>query len=185
MQPNGIFIGENLISGGIVIIDTYNKIYNNPHECMIADSGSDSSPELAVNVLATASVDGFAQRLGTTIFARQAKNAGGTAVLAGLRNLEGDVLGLAASGQVTAALPMPLIVAGVPRVDGKVGVRVADWKALSALIPGARLEGEAALSLELLSQQAETAAATAAHTQQATLRWRVPRLLYRRATPRW
>ena len=146
---------------------------------MIADSGSDSSPELAVNVLATASVDGFAQRLGTTIFARQAKNAGGTAVLAGLRNLEGDVLGLAASGQVTAALPMPLIVAGVPRVDGKVGVRVADWKALSALIPGARLEGEAALSLELLSQQAETAAATAAHTQQATLRWRVPRLLYR------
>ncbi len=154
-----------------------------------ADSGSDSTPELAVNVQATASVDGFAQRLTTTIFARQAKDAGGTAVLAGLRDLQGDMLGLAASGQVTAALPMPLIVAGVPRVDGKVGVRVADWKALSALIPGARLEGEAALSLELLSQQAEAAAATVAHTrqasgqqvfgQQATLRWRVPRLLYR------
>ncbi len=154
-----------------------------------ADSGSDSTPELAVNVQATASVDGFAQRLTTTIFARQAKDAGGTAVLAGLRDLQGDMLGLAASGQVTAALPMPLIVAGMPRVDGKVDVRVADWKALSALIPGARLEGEAALSLELLSQQAEAAAATVAHTrqasgqqvfgQQATLRWRVPRLLYR------
>ena len=146
---------------------------------MIANSGSDSSPELAVNVQATASVDGFAQRLATTIFARQAQDAGGTAILAGLRDLQGDVLGLAATGQVTAALPMPLIVAGMPRVDGKVDVRVADWKALSALIPGARLEGEAALSLELLSQQAETAAASAAHTQQATLRWRVPRLLYR------
>ena len=156
---------------------------------MVANSGSDSSPELAVNVQATASVDGFAQRLGTTIFARQAKEAGSTAVLVGLRDLQGDVLGLAASGQVTAALPMPLIVAGMPRVDGKVDVRVADWKALSALVPGAQLEGEAALSLELLSQQAEAAAATAAHTrqasgqqvfgQQATLRWRVPRLLYR------
>lgn len=145
----------------------------------VADSGSDSSPELAVNVLATASVDSFAQRLATTIFARQAKDAGGTAVLAGLRNLEGDVLGLAATGLVTAALPMPLVVAGMPRVDGKVDVRVADWKALSALIPGARLEGEAALSLELLSQQVESAKATPAYTQQATASWRVPRLLYR------
>ena len=108
---------------------------------MVANSGSDSSPELAVNVQATASVDGFAQRLGTTIFARQAKEAGSTAVLVGLRDLQGDVLGLAASGQVTAALPMPLIVAGMPRVDGKVDVRVADWKALSALVPGAQLEG--------------------------------------------
>ncbi|MCX6383435.1 MAG: hypothetical protein NTV16_02970 [Actinobacteria bacterium] len=43
MQTSGIFIGENLISNGIVIVDTYNKIYNNPHECIIADSGSGKS----------------------------------------------------------------------------------------------------------------------------------------------
>ena len=43
MQASGIFIGENLISNGIVIVDTYNKIYNNPHECIIADSGSGKS----------------------------------------------------------------------------------------------------------------------------------------------
>jgi len=43
MEPKGIFIGENVLSGGLVIIDTYNKIYNNPHECIIADSGSGKS----------------------------------------------------------------------------------------------------------------------------------------------
>ena len=43
MHTSGIFIGENLISNGIVIVDTYNKIYNNPHECIIADSGSGKS----------------------------------------------------------------------------------------------------------------------------------------------
>jgi len=42
-SQRGIFIGENVISGGLVIIDTYNKIYNNPHECIIADSGSGKS----------------------------------------------------------------------------------------------------------------------------------------------
>lgn len=143
-------------------------------------SGSSPDTELAVNVQAAASVDGFVQRLGATIFARPSQDAGSTAVLAGVRDLQGDVLGLAVSGQVMAALAMPLAVAGMPCVDGKVDVRVADWQALSALVPGARLEGEAALSLELLSQQAEAAPqAQQAHTQQATLRWRVPRLLYR------
>jgi len=43
MEPAGVFIGENVVSGGLVIIDTYNKIYNNPHECIIADSGSGKS----------------------------------------------------------------------------------------------------------------------------------------------
>ncbi|MHB8276036.1 MAG: VirB4 family type IV secretion system protein [Candidatus Humimicrobiaceae bacterium] len=43
MEPAGVFIGENVISNGLVIIDTYNKIYNNPHECIIADSGSGKS----------------------------------------------------------------------------------------------------------------------------------------------
>ena len=51
MQPKGIFIGENIISGGIVIIDTYNKIYNNPHECIIADSGSGKSFRLKADAI--------------------------------------------------------------------------------------------------------------------------------------
>ncbi|MTJ91385.1 MAG: translocation/assembly module TamB [Desulfovibrio sp.] len=147
-----------------------------------ADTGpaTDAIPEaeLAVNVQATARVDTFAQRLGATIFARQGRDAGSTALLAGVRDLQCDVLGVAASGQVTAVLPMPLVAGGMPRADGKIDVRVADWKALSAIVPGARLDGDAALSLELRSQQAEATAAPG-HTQQASLRWRVPRLSYR------
>ena len=152
--------------------------------------GTGPDSELAVNVQATAMVDGFAQRFGATIFARQARDAGSTTLLAGVRDLQCDVFGLAGSGQVTGALTSPLTrplalplalpkaLAGMARVDGKVDVRVADWKALSALIPGARLEGDAALSLELLSQQPEAGTAAPANTQQATLRWRVPRLFY-------
>ena len=43
METKGVFIGENVTSNGLVIIDTYSKIYNNPHECIIADSGSGKS----------------------------------------------------------------------------------------------------------------------------------------------
>lgn len=43
METKGVFIGENVVSNGLVIIDTYSKIYNNPHECIIADSGSGKS----------------------------------------------------------------------------------------------------------------------------------------------
>ena len=139
---------------------------------------SDSSPELAVNVQAAASVDGFAQRFATTVFARSAQDAGRAALLAGVRDLQGDVLGIAVAGQLTAALPLPLVVAGMPRMDGKIDVRLADWKAISALLPGARLDGDAALTLELRSQPGEVTAAPA-YTQQASLRWRVPRLFYR------
>lgn len=144
-----------------------------------ADSRSDSGPELAVNVQASATVDSFAQHLGATVFARQGGDAPRSSLLAGVRDLQCDMLGLAASGQVTAAMPLPLVLAGMPTIDGKVDVRVADWKALATLLPGAGLEGEAALSLELGSQQAADGAATKAYTQQATLRWRVPRFFYR------
>ena len=145
--------------------------------------GADSGPELAVRVQAAATADSFAQSLGATVFARQSRQGDRSTLLAGLRDLQCDVLGIVASGQLEAALPLPLALpvglAGMPRVDGKVDVRVADWKALSALLPGARLEGDAALSLELRSQQAGDGAAMQASSQQATLRWRVPRFFYR------
>lgn len=43
MEDKGIMIGENVTSQGLVIIDQYNKIYNNPHLVIIADSGSGKS----------------------------------------------------------------------------------------------------------------------------------------------
>ena len=49
-------------------------------------------------------------------------------------------------------------VAGLPRADGRVDVRVTDWQGLAALLPGARMNGEAALSLELQSSQKASAA---------------------------
>ncbi len=64
---------------------------------------------------------------------------------AGLRKLRLNALGLEAAGQLAASLPP----GSMPACDGKLDVRVANWAALSTLVPGARLDGEAALSLEL------------------------------------
>ena len=51
MEPSGILIGENVISNGLIILDTYGKIYNNPHECIIADSGSGKSFRIKVDAI--------------------------------------------------------------------------------------------------------------------------------------
>lgn len=40
MESRGTYIGDNETSGGLVIVDYRNKIYNNGHKCIIADSGS-------------------------------------------------------------------------------------------------------------------------------------------------
>ncbi|MEN8906913.1 MAG: hypothetical protein ABF289_13225 [Clostridiales bacterium] len=40
MEDTGVLIGENSISGGLVIADFRNKIYNNSHMAIIADSGA-------------------------------------------------------------------------------------------------------------------------------------------------
>lgn len=40
MEKKGTFIGENETSKGLVIADYRNKIYNNSHMCILADSGS-------------------------------------------------------------------------------------------------------------------------------------------------
>ena len=166
--------------------------------------------ELTVRVQASAVVDSHPQRLGVTLFALQDREGGQALLRAGVRDLQCQLMGVAGSGQVTAALPLPLPAGGMPRLDGKVDVRVADWQALSAMLPGARLDGDAALSLELGSHKAEPAApaavqspphqdfsgqdfsgpnpqtqakqsppSQAVYTQQAGVRWRVPRLAYR------
>lgn len=43
MEERGKLIGENSKSNGLVIIDFYNRIYNNPHLAIIADSGAGKS----------------------------------------------------------------------------------------------------------------------------------------------
>lgn len=43
MEERGKLIGENIKSNGLVIVDLYNRIYNNPHLAIIADSGSGKS----------------------------------------------------------------------------------------------------------------------------------------------
>lgn len=176
---------------------------------------AEQAAELTVKVQASAVVDSHSQRFGATLFALNDREDGHGLLRAGVRDLQCQLLGVAGSGQLAAALPLPPLTGGMPRVDGKVDVRVADWQALSAMLPGARLDGDAALSLELVSQRAEPVVPTAAqnssgqdssvqnppvqsppgqnpqvqtiqppapqttYTQQATLRWRVPRLAYR------
>lgn len=187
-------------------------------EVGLSDPGqkdAEQAAELTVKVQASAVVDSHPQRFGATLFALNGREDGHALLRAGVRDLQCQLLGVAGSGQLAAVLPLPPLTGGMPRVDGKVDVRVADWQALSAMLPGARLDGDAALSLELVSQRAEPAVPTAAqnssgqdssvqnppaqsppgqnpqaqtmqppapqvaYTQQATLRWRVPRLAYR------
>lgn len=99
-------------------------------------------PELTVQLDVNGRWDGQPLSLESQIFAGRSE---GDMLQAGLRNLRLNALGLAAAGQVTATLPP----GSMPACDGKLDVRVADWAALSTLVPGARLDGEAALSLEL------------------------------------
>lgn len=51
MEDKGILIGENITSRGLVIVDQYNRIYNNPHLCIVADSGSGKSFWIACNII--------------------------------------------------------------------------------------------------------------------------------------
>ena len=179
-----------------------------PAEVGLSDPGQkdvEQAAELTVKVQASAVVDNHPQRFGATLFALNDREGGHGLLRAGVRDLQCQLLGVAGSGQVSAALPLPPLAGGMPRVDGKVDVRVADWQALSAMLPGARLDGDVALSLELASQRVEPAvpaaaqnssgqdlsdknsqtqatqppASQGAYAQQATLRWRVPRLAYR------
>lgn len=181
----------------------------------LGQKDAEQAAELTVKVQASAVVDSHPQHFGATLFALNDRDGGHALLRAGVRDLQCQLLGVAGSGQLAAALPLPPLAGGMPHVDGKVDVRVADWQALSAMLPGARLDGDAALSLELVSQRAEPVvpvtsqsssgqdssvqnppaqsppgqnpqaqtmqppALQAAYTQQATLRWRVPRLAYR------
>ena len=196
------------LNWGRVLLGAIKQTGAAPAEIGLSDPGqkeAEQAAELTVKVQASAVMDNHPQRFGATLFALNDREDGHGLLRAGVRDLQCQLLGVAGSGQVAAALPLPPLAGGMPRVDGKVDVRVSDWQALSAMLPGARLDGDAALSLEFVSQRAESAvpiaaqnssaqsppdqnpqaqtkqtpAPQAAYTQQATLRWRVPRLAYR------
>lgn len=196
------------LNWGRVLLGAFKQTSATPAEVGLSDPGqkdAGQAAELTVKVQASAVVDNHSQRFAATLFALNDKENGHGLLRAGVRDLQCQLLGVAGSGQVSAALPLPPLAGGMPRVDGKVDVRVADWQALSAMLPGARLDGDAALSLELASQRVEPAvpaaaqnssgldlsgknsqspatpapASQAAYSQQATLHWRVPRLAYR------
>ncbi|QTO40030.1 translocation/assembly module TamB domain-containing protein [Desulfovibrio desulfuricans] len=206
------------LNWGRVLLGALKQTSAAPAQVGLSDPGqkdAEQAAELTVKMQASAVVDSHPQRFGATLFALNDREDGPGLLRAGVRDLQCQLLGVAGSGQLAAALPLPPLAGGMPRVDGKVDVRVADWQALSAMLPGARLDGDAALSLELVSQRAEpvvptttqnssgqdssvqnppaqsppdqnpqaqtkqTPAPQAAYTQQATLRWRVPRLAYR------
>lgn len=180
--------------------------------------GQEAATQLVLQLDVSGQWDNRPLSLGGQIFAGRTE---GGMLLAGLRKLRLNALGVEAAGQATAILPP----GSMPGCDGRLDVRVTDWAALSSLVPGARLDGEASLSLELRTErttapaapeaadalraatpretaqnggqpsarggsetgpvQTDTAQATEAapapavrFSQQAVLRWNVPRLSY-------
>ncbi|MBQ9407296.1 MAG: translocation/assembly module TamB [Desulfovibrio sp.] len=123
-------------------------------------------------------VDSQAVLCDLTIFAALQEDAKGKALQAGLRDLRGNLLGVELSGGLTAHLPAPLT-ANLPLVEGKLDVRAGNLRTLSALLPGVRLDGEAAIALELQPHSAASASGPSTHGRQnVTLRLRVPQLTY-------
>lgn len=141
---------------GRVLLGAFNPATAAPAEVGLSDPSqkdTEQAAELTVKVQASAVVDNHPQRFGATLFALNDKEDGHALLRAGVRDLQCQLLGVAGSGQLRAALPLPLLAGGMPRVDGKVDVRVVDWQALSAMLPGTRLDGDAAVSLELAAQR--------------------------------
>ncbi|WP_302737270.1 translocation/assembly module TamB domain-containing protein [uncultured Desulfovibrio sp.] len=91
------------------------------------------------------------------------------AAVAGLRKLRLGAAGLEGTGDVAAVLTP----GKAPVLDGAIRLRVADWQALSAFVPGQRLDGEAGLDLELRVEAPQNGSGPGA--QQVLLRWKIPR----------
>ena len=109
-------------------------------------AGQAAASQLVLQMDVSGQWDSRPLSLGTQIFAGRTEDG---MLQAGLRQLRLNALGVEAAGQVAAILPS----GSMPGCDGKLDVRVSDWAALSSLVPGARLSGEAALSLELQAER--------------------------------
>lgn len=133
--------------------------------------------ETAIDLDLGAALDGRALHAAGRFFygaAPDAKAGPRRGLIAGVRDLRLEVAGVAGEGALTALLPA----SGTPALDGGLRLSVKDWAALSALIPGQTLNGDAAVELTLmaLSPARELPDAENAASQEARLAWHVPRL---------
>ncbi len=103
--------------------------------------------ETGADLALRARLDQQPASLTTRLFAGRGLHGADDALSAGLRRLHLSAAGLTAEGQVTALL----VPEKMPGLDGSLRLRVTDWRALSAFVPGNRLDGEAALELTLRS----------------------------------
>ena len=117
--------------------------------------GQKAAPQLVLQLDVSGQWDNRPLSLAGQIFA--GRNEDGI-LQAGLRKLRLDALGVEAAGQVAAVLPP----GSMPGCDGRLDVRVTDWAALSGLVPGAQLDGDASLSLELRAERTTVPAASEA-----------------------
>lgn len=122
--------------------------------------------EAGVDLDLRAFLDRQPVRLATRLFVGRGLKGSEQAVSAGLRQLHLNAAGVTAEGQVTALLAPEK----APGLDGKLNLKVTDWRALSAFVPGSRLDGEATLELTLRSP-----AQGGQNGQEAVLDFSVPR----------
>ncbi len=138
----------------------------------------DTAPSTEVQLHTQAMVDMQPLQCDLTLFVTPQQNGGVRTLHAGLRDLRGNVLGVDLAGNVTTLLSVPLG-PELPGVNGTVKVHVDNWKLLALFLPGAKLDGDATISLELQAQQgAGSATDNHAVGQSATLRLNIPRLSY-------
>ncbi|MBD5647385.1 MAG: translocation/assembly module TamB [Desulfovibrio sp.] len=133
--------------------------------------------ETAVDLDVAASLDGHALTTRGQFFYAAAEDspAGEPRDLrAGVRDLVLHAAGIGGEGALTALLPH----GGTPALDGGLRLNVEDWAALSALVPGMALTGDAhvELALNAVAPAQETGGEARAVSQDARLAWRIPRL---------
>lgn len=141
------------------------------------DAAFPPAEETAIDLDLGAKLDGHALNAAGRVFYSAAPGADAGRhgdLAAGVRDLRLTAAGVAGEGAFTALLPAR----GAPALDGGLRLSVKDWGALSALVPGYALDGDAAveLALKALSPARELPDAESAASQEARLAWRVPRL---------
>lgn len=130
--------------------------------------------ETALDLDVAASLDGHALNTRGQFFYAGAEASGDAhALRAGVRDLTLHAAGIGGAGALTALLPH----GGLPALDGGLSLEVEDWAALSALLPGMALTGEARVDLSLKAPApAQAGPGEADVSQDARLTWRIPRL---------
>ena len=142
------------------------------------DAAFPPARETAIDLDVAASLDGHALNTRGQFFYAAAEAgaapAGPHGLRAGVRDLILHAAGIGGEGELTALLPH----GGNPALDGGLRLSVEDWAALSALVPGMALAGDARveLALKAAAPAQEAPGPDRAASQDARLAWRIPRL---------